>query len=850
MTTQHGLLPGSPAWNNLGEALGDVARRTPECVALRDRSGTMTYGEFDERAGSLAAALLEALGGRTGPDAPVVPVLVGRDRWSALAVHAVVRAGLPLCTLDIDLPAAERDRRWERLGCAPVVLVGPEVAAVTLPGTVTVLRSDRGVDRPLAPQPVDPGGIAAVVFSSGSTGRAKGVVLGRDVFHELERQVAGRGLGDAGDVTVSPMIHIGGLRRTLAIALGRSLEIIDPTLLGADELIDRLAATGLDELSIVTSLARLTAGASGRRRLSHVRTVTVGGEPLSWACATALLRQIAPGGRVVNHLSASETPTGGLFGHAVTESDPEGTGFVPLGEPLSSERVRLEPVGDPADGLVELVVRGVVARGYLDDPDQTATRFGFDPDGTRWWRSGDLLARLPEGGYRHVGRADDLVKINGKLTEPAITQHLLEALPGVGRAVVLPQPAPSGATRLVAHLELQPGATIGPGDIQAHLASELPAHQRPAVLVRHARLPLNANAKIDRRTLQDRPPSAWQDEAPTEAIDAVDTFALERCSTVLGIAGLGMNSNLWAMGLDSMSAVELAAAFDDASWYGLQPSELLTAVTPGQIAERLRDATAPAGSRVVHLHPSGSRPPLFCIPGAGGTALRFGWLAGRLGSDQPMIVIEARGLQTDLPIDRTVEAMAASALEVVRNTRPTGPLVLAGHSAGGLVAHEMAQTLHDEGREVSVILFDIRLRRHQARLAARDRTPRQRLHARRPTALLDGLRRRAEHRNALRGLDAPIGSAARYRAFVVLGRRAAARYVPRPGKFPVTLCHVPGGGGDQLWPQYAPRLDVIDCPGDHFTMLEPPHVDALAAHVTRLLGETHPPAFSGRPVPS
>ena len=106
---------------------------------------------------------------------------------------------------------------------------------------------------------------------------------------------------------------------------------------------------------------------------------------------------------------------------------------MPLGYPTCPDRLRLEPIGDDADeddARYEIVATGTVASGYLGDPALTAARFGTDADGTRWWRTGDLVQRAADGCLSHRGRIDDMVKIRGRLVEPAEPERVLRALPG------------------------------------------------------------------------------------------------------------------------------------------------------------------------------------------------------------------------------------------------------------------------------------------------------------------------------------------------------------------------------------------------------------------------------------
>ena len=831
------------ARNVIAEALVAEARRAPDRIAVSDASASMTYGHLEERAGSLAGAVLAGFEGIRGASVPVVPVLVGRNCESVQAIHALIRAGLPFCPLDVALPPAELEQRWERLGRSPIVLIGAHGANPKLPEGVTAIDSSQPLGPSQPVRPVDRNSIAAVLFGSGSTGRAKAIVLGHDIFEAQARIAVQLGpLLDCREPATSGLMHVGSLRRIVQLGFGRPIDLIDPLMLSSDELLERIAATRCETLSVTASVARMLASASGVRRLNHVKRLRSGSEPLFWATIPGLLRQIAPGGAVVNGYGGTETGDGGYFEHPITEHDAVESGQVCWGEPVNADRVRLEPYGEPADGLVEVIVRGTVAREYLGEAELSAQRFGVDPDGTRFWRSGDLLVARPQGGYRFAGRTDELIKINGKMAEPAVTQSLLLRLPGIRLAVVLAQSVPNGAARLVAHIELQPGATISASEVLAALRAELPTHQMPTLLVRHDHLPLNANLKFDRQKLLNSQFEPWQDVAAIAPSTHREAFVIALCESVIGVTGLGMHSDLWEVGLDSIAAVELAAALGEATGSALHPDDLVYATTPSHLSQVLLGALTTDHSGVVLLNPQGDRPVLFCIPGAGGTALRFAWLARSLDPDQPIAVIEARGLHDHRPADHSIEAAANSALEVLRRIQPDGPVMLTGHSAGGTIAYEMAQQLQRDGRDVTLVLLDTRIRRLERKQARAPQSAVQKLRAYRPSNVTAHLRRRSMDAAARRdGINAPIGSAARYDGFYALGREAAHHYAPSSAAFPVALVQPARRGATSKWQNFVPGLHILSCEGEHLTMLERPHVEQLADSLSALMGRAWVP---------
>jgi thioesterase domain-containing protein len=227
------------------------------------------------------------------------------------------------------------------------------------------------------------------------------------------------------------------------------------------------------------------------------------------------------------------------------------------------------------------------------------------------------------------------------------------------------------------------------------------------------------------------------------------------------------------------------------------------------------------------------------VPGAGGTATAFFWLARALGPDRPLTVIEAHGLHTPGAPDRTVAAAAHRAADLVAGTHPDGPLVLLGHSAGGAVAYETAVLLHTAGRTVRVAILDTPLPalagapttdRAAAPTAAATPSRRLRPSLRRiPRRALDEARIRLRARHP----GPPSRSLTRFRAFTRIGERALRDYRPTPVPVPTLVLHVDDRVRD-AWTGAVPDLTFAPLPGEHRSLLRPPHVQTVATHVQAL----------------
>jgi phthiocerol/phenolphthiocerol synthesis type-I polyketide synthase E len=177
---------------------------------------------------------------------------------------------------------------------------------------------------------------------------------------------------------------------------------------------------------------------------------------------------------------------------------------------------------------------------------------------------------------------------------------------------------------------------------------------------------------------------------------------------LLGIDPITPDQNYFDLGGDSILAVQLFAQIEREFKVKLPVATLFESPTIADLAQLIKkDAPASGWSPLVAIQPAGSRPPFFCIHGAGGNVLIYRELAQHLGSDQPFFGLQSQGLDGKLPILRTVEEMAATYAKEIRRVRPHGPYLIGGYCGGGTVAFEVAQQLQAVGEQVALLaLFD------------------------------------------------------------------------------------------------------------------------------------------------
>jgi polyketide synthase 13 len=321
----------------------------------------------------------------------------------------------------------------------------------------------------------------------------------------------------------------------------------------------------------------------------------------------------------------------------------------------------------------------------------------------------------------------------------------------------------------------------------------------------------------------------------------------------------------WAdLGLDSLMAVRVRTAVEREFGVELPLRELFAAVTVEDAASRIERALPRDDTPVRPLRATGSRPPLFLVHAAGGPVGVYRTLTERLGEDQPVYGLER------IEEARTVPEKARRYAEAIHAVHPDGPCLLGGWSFGGFVAQETARQLTAAGREVRlVVLIDSVRPLPRPGLTRADRT----------RAHFEGFARHVADAYGVH-LELPYDElvaegddAARIDAVLRVLREAAdvppaalehqrASYLDmgigeshRPGGYdgPVLLyratepaphtVHDPAYERDDPalgWDEVCPRLEVVPVSGHHLSLLDPPHVDEIATHLSRTLAEPSP----------
>jgi phthiocerol/phenolphthiocerol synthesis type-I polyketide synthase E len=200
------------------------------------------------------------------------------------------------------------------------------------------------------------------------------------------------------------------------------------------------------------------------------------------------------------------------------------------------------------------------------------------------------------------------------------------------------------------------------------------------------------------------PVAEVETNAFTHVQDATTRELVRIWQQLLGVGSVGIDQNYFDLGGDSVLAVHLFAEIEKVFKVKLPLATLFEAPTIQELGGILRSEAPSTGwSPLVTIQNSGSRPPFFCVHGAGGNVLIYRELSENLGSDQPFYGLQSQGLDGSCPPLTRIEDMAALYVKAIRRQQPHGPYLLGGYCGGGLIAFEIAQQLGSDGEEVALL---------------------------------------------------------------------------------------------------------------------------------------------------
>jgi amino acid adenylation domain-containing protein len=703
-------------WRSVPRQIADQTRLTPDAIALEYGSQRLTYAEVDRRVTLLASRLLTHGAGCERRYALLLPQ--GID--FPIAALAVLRAGAAYIPLDLSAPLHQLNRILQDACPLAILTLAPsQPLAEQLACPVIYLDVYLTAGMPEVETDIAPDDLAYVMYTSGSTGAPKGCMIEhRSLSWFVEQSVSRHGIGPGDRLLQLCAVSFDASVEEIftAFCAGATLVVRPPSLLdSAETYLDFCERAGLTIVGLYVSLipAVLRVMEQRGRFPPTVRILTTGGEIVPAASVERWRRFFVdaaiPPPLLFNVYGLTETTVANLLADLSSASDL--SAGVPIGSPLPGTRFRV--VADnlsaaPPGDVGELLLSGPqLARGYWSRPELTALRFEWDPcDGTRWFRTGDLVRIAPCGALIVVGRSDRQVQLNGIRVELEGIERELLAHPNVVQAVVVLDKETGPMPLVVAYWVPQPAHSLPPSALRQFLSDRLPAHALPAAFVALPSIPLTTNGKPDLRSL----PSPWSSrQTGKPSFSPAETHhKLRRLwSEVLGHSDFGPNDHFVMVGGDSLAAARLSSLFERQFHLQIPVIEIFRSPTICEQAQWLASHTSPVPAmeqpgNLLTLQPHGNLPPLFVVHGWGGSVGGFSSLARAFAPDRPVLGLQASVTDSMPCPPSSVEELAGEYAEQILASQPDGPIHLLGYSAGGWYAHAVASALLSRGASLGL----------------------------------------------------------------------------------------------------------------------------------------------------
>jgi long-chain acyl-CoA synthetase len=490
----------------VAEDLSHSANREPDQVAVIAGDRRLTYGELDRLADGFAAGL-HGLGVRRGDR---VATMLSNDIEATVAIQGSWRAAAALAPLN-PTTKAERldyvlaDTEPSVIVCDPDRAELAREAAARAGGIPVIADADElaATGGPSPPLPLETD-LAAVMYTSGSTGGPKGVTLTHrnlsfvtgSIVDYLEMSAADRVL------CVMQLSFGYGLSQLLScVRVGATLAL-EAGIAFPGRIVQAMEQHEITGLPGVPTIFQVLTSLRGLadRELPALRFLTNAGASMPTATVDAV-RRTFPRARLYLMYGLTECIRVSYLPPDQLDARPTSSGIAIPGTDAWVEGAD----GNPAEvGEVgELMVRGPhVMQGYWRDPERTAER--LHPG--RWpWEpvlaTGDLFRRDDEGYLHWVGRTDDLIKCRGEKVYPREIEEILHAANGVREAAVVGVPDRLLGQAVHAHVAPATGHSLEEAELRRICAEHLEDHKVPQRVIVHEALPRNARGKVDRHAL-------------------------------------------------------------------------------------------------------------------------------------------------------------------------------------------------------------------------------------------------------------------------------------------------------------------------------------------------------------
>ncbi len=537
-----------------------VRKFSNEIAIITADQETLNYDELNRKSNALAWSLLNS-GVEKGE---LVPILVGRDQYILISMLAVIKAGAAFVLIDPLLPIERISHIHTECRARFLLSTTEHAHKINNPKSLIILDDfDYTANTENPTSRTDLKDLAYVMFTSGTTGSPKGVMINQEAVINFISDVNSRRFyQNTKDriislTTVSFDIYI--FESLVPLCLGGSIYIanereqLDPHL--ASEKIVQNQVTHI--LSTISRIKSFVENPGFSKALTHLRYIFTGGENFPLALLSHL--KAVSSAKIYNMYGPTETTVWSTTKDLTNENQ------ITIGKPIANTKIYItDPEGklQPLNVYGELYIGGKgIAQGYLNNAEETRRKFIFLENGEQVYKTGDRGRILPNGDLELSGRLDTQVKIRGYRIELEEIEKKVLEYDAIGLVALTAYEDDNNTKQLALYFSLKHGVNnFNLSDFKHWLKSQLPHYMIPTCFNHLVEMPVLPSGKVNKKDLPTPGAlniTAEKKECSNLSKSDLKSTLLKFWREALCIEQINLDDNFFDLGGNSLRLIEL-----------------------------------------------------------------------------------------------------------------------------------------------------------------------------------------------------------------------------------------------------------------------------------------------------
>lgn len=689
------------------ERIHDFSRMYPNLPAITFQKEVITYENLNRAVDQFALSLTS----RQISTNSLVAILIHRSIDFVITILAIQRCGAASMPIDPNLPQ-NRIRQILEQAAPSLTLTTDALRPKLSKSFVPFLIFKRslvaiGFEQPTHATPVSiqPGDLAHVFFTSGSSGTPKGVAIPYEY-----RMIEPTKNAYSNEQPSKSFLAKSSVGFTLilyeilsALTTGGHL-IITPNGHEKDpaRLIKTILTHQINNLSVVPSMLSLMLEHKEISKCSCIEVINTVGENLDQQTIAKLFNKL-PQIRLVSFYGCTEAQ--GLTRKEITRYNCDSAGSI-IGRAEPNKRIYiLDPFQTPVPvGTVgEIYAAGAISKCYLNDNQLTREKFIPDPfvgnSKYKMYQTGDRARFLPNGEIQFIGRADHQIQIHGNRVEMAEIENAIKSHTAIRECIVVAE-VRDKTTFLYSYFTYTPPIPTE-SELRKIIQETLPSYMMPTKFIALQHLPTNINGKVDRAALKAHNDKLNKNDSEAQATSSEQIRIHAIFCEALGEHSVSTHSRFFDMGGNSLLAASTLNKINRAFSTQIELPDFIENQTIHALSEIVLNSGYTSKRKyllTLRFKESNENQFIFCTSPT---------IADHLPDEQNVHLLRALWHDRNFDFSHTLESLSTAYLKEIQNIQGNGPYRFAGFSIGAILAMQIATFLTKKGEPIkSLVLID------------------------------------------------------------------------------------------------------------------------------------------------